>query len=72
VQATFYFKFYLFRALKQTQLGHLYLPQLGFWHRSIAEGKALKGSITLPPGISGRYVWAGNSQALRPGRNVVE
>jgi hypothetical protein len=40
--------------------------------RKTADGKALKGSITLPPGISGRYVWAGNSQALRPGRNVVE
>jgi hypothetical protein len=148
LQATIYFKFYLFRALKQTNLGHLYLPQLGFWRQSLsdglttfpeterstrsdchawsasplydlpaivagispaaagfqqvevapqpgaltridctiphpagtivvalrkkANGKSLSGSITLPPGISGRYVWAGKSHGLRPGLNVVE
>lgn len=148
LQATIYFKFYLFRALKQTNLGHLYLPQLGFWRQSIrdglttfpeteinmrsdchawsasplydlpalvagispaapgfqqvdiapqpgaltridcsmphpagtivvalrkkADGKSLAGSITLPPGIGGRYVWAGKSRTLRPGLNVLE
>ena len=51
LQATTYFKFYLLRALQLTGMGGTYLSQLNFWHRSIAEGKSLKGSITLPPGL---------------------
>ncbi len=37
-QATFYFKFYLFQALKKTGLGDAYLPQLQPWRDMIANG----------------------------------
>ena len=37
-QATYYFKFYLFEALKKTGLGDEFLPQLAPWHSMIANG----------------------------------
>lgn len=37
-QATFYFKFYLFQALKKTGQGDAFLPQLKPWHDMIAKG----------------------------------
>jgi hypothetical protein len=37
-QATYYFKFYLFEAMKKTGLGDAFLPQLGPWHGMIANG----------------------------------
>lgn len=37
-QATYYFKFYLFQALKKTGLGDEFLPQLSPWHNMIANG----------------------------------
>ena len=37
-QATFYFKFYLFQALKKTGMGDDFLPQLQPWHDMIANG----------------------------------
>ncbi len=36
--ATFYFKFYLFEALKKTGLGHLFVPQLAPWRTMLANG----------------------------------
>ncbi|MBO0931415.1 alpha-L-rhamnosidase-related protein [Fibrella aquatilis] len=36
--ATYYFKFYLFQALKKTGLGDEFLPQLQPWHTMIANG----------------------------------
>jgi len=38
VQATFYFKFYLFQALKKTGLGDQFLPQLKPWRDMLATG----------------------------------
>ncbi len=38
VQATIYFRFYLFRALKKAGLGDLYLEQLNPWHEAIDNG----------------------------------
>jgi len=38
VQATIYFKFYLFRALKKSGLGDLYLDQLEPWSEAIRNG----------------------------------
>ncbi len=38
IQTTFYFKFYLFQALKKTGLANQYLPQLKPWHDMIALG----------------------------------
>lgn len=37
-QATYYFKFYLFQALKKTGQGDEFLPQLGPWRTMIANG----------------------------------
>ena len=37
-QATYYFKFYLFQALKKTGLGDEFLPQLAPWHTMISNG----------------------------------
>jgi hypothetical protein len=37
-QATFYFKFYLFQALKKTGMGDAFLPQLKPWHDMVANG----------------------------------
>lgn len=37
-QATFYFKFYLFQALKKTGMGDSFLPQLKPWHDMVANG----------------------------------
>ncbi len=37
-QATTYFSFYLFRAMKQAGLGDDYLSMLGPWHRMLANG----------------------------------
>ncbi len=37
-QATYYFKFYLFEALKKTKLGDEFLPQLAPWRAMIANG----------------------------------
>lgn len=37
-QATYYFKFYLFQALKKTGMGDEFLPQLGPWNTMIANG----------------------------------
>jgi alpha-L-rhamnosidase len=39
VEATFYFKFYLFQAYQKTGLGDLYLPQLKPWHDMLALGQ---------------------------------
>ncbi|HEY0109263.1 MAG TPA: alpha-L-rhamnosidase N-terminal domain-containing protein, partial [Fibrella sp.] len=36
--ATYYFKFYLFQALKKTGMGDEFLPQLQPWHTMIANG----------------------------------
>jgi len=36
--ATYYFKFYLFQALKKTGLGDEFIPQLQPWHTMIANG----------------------------------
>jgi hypothetical protein len=36
--ATYYFRFYLFRALKKAGLGDLYLEQLGPWRQMLALG----------------------------------
>lgn len=38
IQATFYFKFYLFQALKKTGMGNEFLPQLKPWHDMLAQG----------------------------------
>ncbi|MEN8202330.1 MAG: alpha-L-rhamnosidase C-terminal domain-containing protein [Bacteroidota bacterium] len=38
VQATIYFRFYLFQALKRAGLGDLYLGQLDPWHNAIDNG----------------------------------
>jgi len=38
VEATFYFKFYLFQAMKKTGLGDGYLTQLKPWHEMISIG----------------------------------
>jgi hypothetical protein len=40
-QATFYFKFYLFQALKKTGMGDSFLPQLKPWHDMVANGSPL-------------------------------
>lgn len=37
-QATYYFKFYLFEAMKKNGLGDEFLPQLAPWHGMIANG----------------------------------
>ncbi|ARK11631.1 family 78 glycoside hydrolase catalytic domain [Fibrivirga algicola] len=36
--ATYYFKFYLFQALKKTGMGDEFIPQLQPWHKMIANG----------------------------------
>jgi hypothetical protein len=38
IQTTIYFKFYLFEALKQADMGDLYLDQFGPWYDMINEG----------------------------------
>ncbi len=38
IQCTFYFHYYLFRALKKTGLGHLFLSRLGPWYTMYENG----------------------------------
>ena len=38
IQATTYFKFYLFQALKKAGMADLYLEQLDPWHKMLAKG----------------------------------
>ncbi|MEN8155776.1 MAG: alpha-L-rhamnosidase C-terminal domain-containing protein [Bacteroidota bacterium] len=145
VQATIYFRFYLFRALKKAGLGDLYLDQLGPWHEAIENGlttfpeepepsrsdchawsaspnydflatvcgiepaspgfesvsvhpnlgelesvsgrmphplgeitvdlekrrKGIRGSVTLPPGVEGKFRWKGASVKLKEGVNKI-
>jgi alpha-L-rhamnosidase len=35
------------------------------------QGAGLRGTITLPPGLEGRFVWQGREQALRSGANQI-
>jgi alpha-L-rhamnosidase len=35
-------------------------------------GDAISGSVTLPQGLSGTFVWRGQSQALHPGPNPIK
>ncbi len=57
VQATYYFRFYLFRAMRKAGLGHQYLNQLGPWHDAIA-----LGMTTFPehpePSRSDAHAWS--------------
>ncbi len=36
------------------------------------ENGGVSGSVTLPEGLSGRFVWGGEEQVLEPGENVVD
>lgn len=35
-------------------------------------GAGVHGTVTLPPGIAGSFVWGGRAVPLRPGRNAIE
>jgi alpha-L-rhamnosidase len=37
----------------------------------VAAGHRIRGTVTLPPGVSGTFEWAGRSQPLREGRQQV-
>jgi hypothetical protein len=34
-------------------------------------GQALRGTVTLPPGLEGAFVWQGKEQELRAGANGI-
>ena len=57
VQATYYFRFYLFRAMRKAGLGNEYLNQLGPWHDALA-----LGMTTFPehpePSRSDAHAWS--------------
>jgi len=57
VQATYYFRFYLFRAMRKAGLGNQYLCQLGPWYDAIA-----LGMTTFPehpePSRSDAHAWS--------------
>lgn len=57
VQATYYFKFYLFRAMRKAGLGNDYLKQLGPWYDALA-----LGMTTFPehpePSRSDAHAWS--------------
>lgn len=57
VQATYYFKFYLFRAMRKAGLGNEYLNQLGPWHEALK-----RGMTTFPehpePTRSDAHAWS--------------
>jgi len=57
VQATYYFRFYLFRALREAGLGNEYLNQLGPWYDALA-----LGMTTFPehpePSRSDAHAWS--------------
>jgi alpha-L-rhamnosidase len=47
-------------------------PQGMIQVRLAREGNGLKGSITLPAGLQGRFVWQGREQVLRSGVNPID
>lgn len=57
VQATYYFRFYLFRAMRKAGIGNEYLNQLGPWHDALA-----LGMTTFPehpePSRSDAHAWS--------------
>jgi alpha-L-rhamnosidase len=57
-QATFYFKFYLFEALKKARLGDAFLPQMKPWHDMIALGGLTTFAETPEPTRSDCHAWS--------------
>ena len=56
-QATYYFRFYLFRAMKKAGLGDEYLDQLGPWRKMLALGLTTWAE-TLEPTRSDCHAWS--------------
>jgi hypothetical protein len=36
------------------------------------DGEAVSGTVTLPDGLPGVFLWRGKSQALNAGRNAIK
>ena len=79
IQATFYYRFYLFRALKKVGLADRYteiegkIPHpAGLIEVSLKKnGKGLSGHIVLPALLSGTFVWGEQQLNLVGGRNTI-
>ena len=79
IQATFYYRFYLFRALKKVGLADRYAEiegksphPAGLIEVSLKKnGKGLSGHIVLPALLSGTFVWGEQQLNLVGGRNTI-
>ena len=79
IQATFYYRFYLFRALKKVGLADRYAEiegksphPAGLIEVSLKKnGKGLSGHIVLPALRSGTFVWGEQQLNLVGGRNTI-